>query len=114
MQLIKPTFLERVVVLGAQAFYTPFYAIMYIFSPKTAHRFVGYLEETAVQEYTHFLEAIDTGRIPNVDAPEIAKSYWNLPPDAKLRDVVLVIRGDEAMHRDVNHSFSLKSREGMH
>lgn len=103
MQVIRPTFLERLLVLGAQLFYTPFYTAMYILSPRTAHRFVGYLEEVAVHEYTMFLQAIDSGKIVNVDAPEIAKKYWNLPPDAKLRDVVLAVRADEAMHRDVNH-----------
>lgn len=77
-------------------------------------RFVGYLEETACEEYTHFLKAIDSGRIPNVPAPDIAKNYWNLAPDARLRDVVLVVRADEALHRDVNHNFSHKIREGIH
>jgi ubiquinol oxidase len=38
MQLIKPSFFERMVVLGAQLFYTPFYALIYTVSPKTAHR----------------------------------------------------------------------------
>jgi len=114
MQVIRPTLFERIVVTSAQMFYTPFYGLMYIFSPKTAHRFVGYLEETACHEYTLFLSAIDSGKIPNVPAPEIAKKYWNLSPDATLRDVVLVVRADEAMHRDVNHSFSKKIREGLH
>jgi len=114
MQLVHPTFFERIVVIFAQFIYTPFYAALYILSPKTAHRFVGYLEEVACHEYTEFLKAIDNGHIPNVEAPEIAKKYWNLAPDARLRDVVLVVRGDEAMHRDVNHELSMKSRVGLH
>jgi ubiquinol oxidase len=60
---------------------------------------VGYLEEQACIEYTHFLKAIDSGKIKNEEAPEIAKKYWNLAPDAKLRDVVLAVRADEAFHR---------------
>ncbi len=39
-------------------------------------------------------------------APKIAIDYWKLAPDARLRDVVLVIRDDEAGHRDVNHGFA--------
>ena len=39
----------------------------------------------------------------NVPAQEIAKDYLRLPETARLRDVVLVIRADEAHHRDVNH-----------
>jgi len=114
MQLIEPTGFERFVVICAQAFYLPMYTIIYLLSPKTAHRFVGYLEETAVEEYTHFLHGIDNGSIPNVDAPDIAIKYWNLSPDAKLRDVVLAVRADECMHRDVNHQFGDKSRAGLY
>ena len=42
----------------------------------------------------------------DTQAPEIAKRYWNLPDTATLRDVVLVVRADEAHHRDVNHGFA--------
>lgn len=60
----------------------------------------------AVISYTAYLEQIDAGRAVNVAAPEVARKYWNLPADATLRDVVLVIRADEAHHRGVNHSFA--------
>ncbi len=69
-------------------------------------RIVGYFEEEAVISYTHYLAEIDEGRSENVPAPEIAKRYWGLPDDARLRDVVLVVRADEAHHRDVNHGFA--------
>jgi len=111
MQVIRPTFIERLLVIIAQLIYTPAYALLYIFSPKTAHRFVGYLEEEACHEYTKFLSAIDSGKIVNVPAPEIAKKYWNL---STIRDVVLVVRADEAAHRDINHVLSDKCREGQH
>jgi ubiquinol oxidase len=39
MKVIEPTKLERVLVMFAQFFYTPFYAALYIFSPYTAHRY---------------------------------------------------------------------------
>jgi len=114
MQLVRPTAFERFLVIAAQCIYTPFYAILYVFSPRTAHRFVGYLEEEAVQQYTLFLEAIDKGKIPNLPAPSIAIKYWNLSPDAKLRDVVVMVRCDEMMHRDFNHVLSTKTRLGLH
>ncbi|HQN52667.1 MAG TPA: alternative oxidase, partial [Phenylobacterium sp.] len=41
-----------------------------------------------------------------VPAPQIAIRYWSLPATATLRDVVLVVRADEAHHRDVNHGFA--------
>lgn len=79
---------------------------MYLLAPQVAHRIVGYLEEEAVTSYTQFLEQIDAGIVENVPAPQIAKDYWELPDDARLREVVIVIRADEAEHRDKNHDFA--------
>jgi ubiquinol oxidase len=59
-----------------------------------------------VVSYTQYLAEIDEGRIENVPAPEIARNYWKLPPSATLRDVVIVVRADEAGHRDRNHGFA--------
>lgn len=106
IEVAKPTLFERFVVLAAQwVFYVGFF-VLYLVSSKTAHRVVGYFEEEAVISYTHYLAEIDEGRTPNVPAPEIAKRYWKLPASATLRDVVLVVRADEAHHRDVNHAFA--------
>ena len=106
IEVAKPTLFERFVVLAAQwVFYIAFF-VLYLISAKTAHRVVGYFEEEAVISYTHYLQELDEGRSPNVPAPEIAKRYWKLPDDATLRDVVLVVRADEAHHRDVNHGFA--------
>jgi len=46
---------------------------------------------------------IDAGLHANVAAPEIARGYWRLPPDATLRDVVIAVLAEETGHRDVNH-----------
>ena len=108
IEIAKPTFFERMVILLVQwIFYVGFFLI-YLLSGRTAHRIVGYFEEEAVLSYTMYLQEIDEGRSPNVPAPAIAKHYWKLPADATLRDVVLVVRADEAHHRDVNHGFSNK------
>lgn len=66
----------------------------------------GYLEEEAVHTYTEMLKDIDSGAIENVAAPKIAIDHWGLPSDATLRDVVLVVRADEADHRLLNHHLS--------
>lgn len=106
IEVAKPTLFERMVVLGVQwVFYLAFFAL-YLVSSRTAHRIVGYFEEEAVISYTLYLKEIDEGRSPNVPAPAIARHYWQLPDDATLRDVVLVVRADEAHHRDVNHGFA--------
>ena len=106
VEIARPTLFERLVILGVQwVFYLAFFAL-YLISAKTAHRVVGYFEEEAVLSYTLYLQEIDEGRSMNVPAPDIAKRYWNLPEHAMLRDVVLVVRADEAHHRDVNHGFA--------
>jgi ubiquinol oxidase len=104
--LAKPTWFERLVVLIVQwVFYCCFF-LLYLVSARTAHRVVGYFEEEAVISYTLYLQEIDAGHIDNVPAPDIAKRYWDLSDDATLRDVVLIIRADEAHHRDTNHCFA--------
>jgi len=106
IEVTKPTVFERILILVAQwLFYMGFFLI-YLTSSKTAHRIVGYFEEEAVISYTHYLADIDEGRVPNPPAPRIALHYWRLPEGATLRDVVLVVRADEAHHRDVNHEFA--------
>jgi len=106
IEISQPTRFERAMIIGVQwIFYVIFFAL-YLISSKTAHRVVGYFEEEAVISYTHYLAEIDEGRSANVPAPAIAKRYWGLPDDATLRDVVLVVRADEAHHRDVNHGFA--------
>jgi ubiquinol oxidase len=106
IEVAKPTVFERFVIMAVQwIFYIAFF-FLYLISAKTAHRVVGYFEEEAVISYTMYLQEIDDGRSPNIPAPVIAKHYWKLPADATLRDVILVVRADEAHHRDVNHGFA--------
>ena len=62
--------------------------------------------------YSQYLQEIDAGRVENVPAPKIARDYWQLREDARLRDVVLAVRADEAGHRDVNHGFADTLRPG--
>jgi ubiquinol oxidase len=108
ISVAKPNWLERILIVIAQGIFFNGFFIFYLVWPRVAHRFVGYLEEEAVYSYTEYLADIDAGRAENVAAPEFAKKYWNLPDDATLRDVVLVVRLDEAGHRDVNHDLSDK------
>lgn len=106
IEVAKPNWLERVLILLTQgAFYNAFF-LLYLISPKTAHRVVGYFEEEAVISYTGYLAEIDAGRHANPPAPRLAIDYWQLPETATLRDVVLAVRNDEANHRDVNHGFA--------
>ncbi len=108
IEIAKPTLFERLVILMAQWVFLVLFSLLYLISPRTAHRVVGYFEEEAVISYTLYLKEIDEGRSPNVPAPAIAKHYWKMADDATLRDVVLLVRADEAHHRDVNHGYASK------
>jgi len=106
VKVAQPTVFERLLIMVTQAIFYNVYFFLYLLFPKTAHRVVGYLEEEAVVSYTHYLEEIDAGNLPNPPAPPIAIGYWQLPENASLRDVILAVREDEAGHRDRNHAFA--------
>jgi ubiquinol oxidase len=106
IEIAKPNLVERLLILIAQSLFSIGFLFLYLVSSKTAHRMVVYFEEEAIISYTSYLKEIDEGRIDNIPAPRIAINYWNLPRNARLRDVVIAVRNDEANHRDVNHHFA--------
>ncbi|MDP1644700.1 MAG: alternative oxidase [Thiobacillus sp.] len=106
IHITHPSGLERLLILLAQGVFFNLYFLLYMISPKTAHRVVGYLEEEAVHSYTEYLAGVDDGTYANVPAPRIAIDYWKLAAVARLRDVIIAVRADEAHHREVNHEFA--------
>lgn len=105
-QIARPSVFERVLIALVQFFFYHVYLVLYLLSAKTAHRVVGYFEEEAIHSYETYLHLIETGVHENIEAPEIAKAYWNLGSDARLSDVVRATIVDEMKHRDVNHEFA--------
>ncbi len=106
VEIARPTWLERTIILIAQGLMFNVYFLLYLITPKTCHRIVGYLEEEAIISYTEYLAKIDSGSVKNVSAPQIAIDYWRLPAGASLHDLVIAIRDDEVRHRDVNHAYA--------
>ncbi len=109
LELKQPGFMMRMAVLGAQGVFFNTFFLLYLISPSFCHRFVGYLEEEAVNTYTRAIADLDAGYLPawkTQVAPAIAIKYWRLPETAMLRDVLLAVRADEAIHRDANHVFA--------
>ncbi len=102
----KPTTIERLFIIVVQVIIYNVFFLMYFLSPRTAHRFVGYLEEEAVHSYTAYLDQLRAEPEKNIPAPEIAIKYWNLDNDARMIEVVEATRKDEMHHRDVNHDFA--------
>ncbi|KAI8618424.1 alternative oxidase [Chytriomyces sp. MP71] len=114
MKLKNPGPFFRMAVLLTQGMFFNAYFLCYLLSPQTCHRFVGYLEESAVHTYTLCLKDIEHGRIKHwgtSPAPDIAKFYWQLGENATVKDVVAAVRADEADHRDTNHVLANLQRD---
>jgi ubiquinol oxidase len=103
---------ERLLIVLGQGLFYNAYFLLYLISPRTAHRLAGYLAEESVRGYTRYLERIETGALENRAAPPSAAAYWNLPPDAPLSEMVLAMREDESIHRDIHHAFADALAEG--
>ncbi|TVU26410.1 hypothetical protein EJB05_28956, partial [Eragrostis curvula] len=102
MEVAQPRWYERALVLAVQVVFFNAYFLGYIVSPKFAYRVVGYLEEEAIHSYTEYFRDLESGKIAN-----------RLPANAALKDIVTVVRADEAHHRDVNHFASDIHYQGM-
>ena len=106
VHIAQPNGFERFLIILTQGIFYNCFFVLYLVSPKTAHRVVGYFEEEAIISYTDYLAGVESGKYENVPAPKIAIDYWKLSPDARLREVIIAVRDDEAGHRDVNHDFA--------
>lgn len=107
----------RFVVSAGQVAMTPFLTMLYLIRPQLLHRFVGYLEETAVHTYTNIVTMTETpgtklhSAWKDTPAPEVAINYWNLPADAMWVDCLKRMLADESHHRDVNHAMASMTSE---
>ncbi len=106
IDIAKPTWLERWIVLVAQGIFLVFYFFLFVFFPKTAHRMIHYFEKEAVISYTHYLHMVDSGQAENIPATKLAKQYYNLKDDSTLRDIIIKIRADEEKHAEINYRYS--------
>ena len=106
IDIAKPNWFERSLILAAQAIFWNYYFILYVVSPATAHKMIHYFEEEAVKSYTSYLEQIEAGEIEDCPAPRLAIDYYNLPADAKLSDMIQRVRADEQRHADANLTFA--------
>ena len=118
LKMAEPGWFMRFMILGAQGVFFNSMFFSYLISPRTCHRFVGYLEEEAVLTYTLAIQDIEAGKLPKWTDPEfrvpdLAVSYWKMPEGSRsMRDLLLYIRADEAKHREVNHTLgNLKQKE---
>jgi len=106
IEIAQPNAFERALIVLAQFVFWHFYLVMYILTPSTAHKMIAYFEEEAVRSYDEYLTLIERGEIENVPAPQLAIEYYNLKPDARLFDMVVKVRMDEARHSEANHKYA--------
>ena len=106
IEIAKPNYFERFIVLFAQVIFGLFYLFMYIFFTRTAHRMIGYFEDEAVKSYTEYLELVESGKVENIQAPKLAINYYRLGTDAKLSDLIRCVRADEEHHSETNHNYA--------
>ena len=106
IEIAKPNWFERYLVLFAQLIFMIFYFILYVIDYKTAHRMIAYFEEEAVKSYTDYLRLVESGEVENVPAPRLAIQYYEMGSNAKLSDLIRHVRADEQHHSDVNHKYA--------
>jgi ubiquinol oxidase len=108
IEIAKPNLIERTIVLSAQIVFGLFYLFMYIFFTRTAHRMIGYFEDEAVRSYTEYLEIVESGKVEDIPAPQLAIQYYKLGSDSKLSDLIRCVRADEQHHSQTNHNYADK------
>jgi len=112
IEAFEVTTFQRGVVYLMQFGWAGFFIPLYVLSPRTAHRAVGYIEEMAVYTYSNIIQLMGTpGSKLNMawadkEVPAIAKAYWRMNDDPTFEDLIKQIAVDETNHRDVNHTFA--------
>ena len=106
IEIAKPNYFERTVVLMSQVLFGLFYFFIYVFFTRTAHRMIGYFEDEAVKSYTEYLEIVESGKVENIPAPSLAIQYYKIGSDSKLSDLIRCVRADEEHHSETNHNYA--------
>jgi len=112
IEIAKPNWFERWLVLIAQFTFSVFYLVLYLIDRRTAHRMVAYFEEEAVYSYTEYLDLVESGAMANVPAPQLAIDYYGMSANAKLADLIKHVRADEQHHSEVNHRYADGDSQG--
>jgi ubiquinol oxidase len=106
VEIAKPNWFERLLVLIAQIIFFVFYFFIYVVSYRLAHKMIAYFEEEAVRSYTDYLAMVESGAVENVPAPQLAIDYYGMKSSAKLSDLIIKVRADEQHHSIINHKYA--------
>ena len=108
IDISKPNWFERLLVLFAQMIFMLFYFIVYVIDFRTAHRMIAYFEEEAVKSYTEYLRLVESGVVENIPAPQLDIDYYKMKKSARLSDLIKKVRQDEQHHSEINMEYSRK------
>ncbi len=103
--IARPSTSERLLIAVAQGIFYNADFLLYLISPRTAHRLAA-ISPSARCSLFRIPGAAGIGRPAQRAGAGPARAYWNLAPDARLSDMILAMREDEAIHRDINHAFA--------
>ncbi|KAK9812623.1 hypothetical protein WJX72_000781 [[Myrmecia] bisecta] len=101
-----PGLVVRSSIAVAEVLFFQLYVVLYLLAPSACHSLVRYMEEEAISLYSTALRDMDEGNLWAAPAPQRARSYWNLPADATLREVLLAMRADAACSSTLNGAFA--------
>jgi hypothetical protein len=118
LHTFKATTITRAMVITVQMFMTPFLMGLYLVHPKSMHRLVGYLEETAVHTYQNIIKQVGTPGSAlyegwsKTPAPEIAIGYYKLSKDAMWVDALKCMVGIQLLvvvfYSHYDHAFLIR------
>ena len=109
LHMTKPTFAMKATIFSAQFIFSSLFFASYMISPKYCHKFMEYFQNQAVKTYAECLDAIENGPLSKWDttpAPQEAIEYYELPSDATLKDMILAIRADAAISREIHRYYT--------
>lgn len=71
--------IQKLFIRILQISFVTLFSFLFVFTPRTSHRLVGFLEEHAVHSYTQMIRRIDDGKLINLPRQPSSKEYWGLP-----------------------------------
>ena len=109
LTLNKPNFGMKAAIFGAQFLFSTLFFASYFVMPRYCHKFMEYFQNRAVQTYTEILQSIESGTLQNwskLPAPVEPIDYYELKADATMKDMILCVRADAVINREINRYYT--------
>ena len=107
--MTTPSAILKVYLFGVQFMFSSLFFVSYMLSPRYCHKFMEYFQNQAVKTYTECIEAIDNGPLSKwktKPCSEEAAKYYELSSEATIRDMILAVRADAAISREIHRYYT--------